>query len=72
MPALLEKAVDYRGATLENPERSDIILSKGIELETESDYIVNLSLNLLEACSLNEKVPNIICRILLNNLYLQI
>ena len=63
--------MEYRLSRLENPERQDIIFAKGMELETESDYVVNLSLHLLEACSLNEKVPNIISRILLNNLYLQ-
>ena len=54
---------------LENPESSEVIFAKGLE-GSESDYIVNLSLSLLEACSLNEKVPNLISRILLNNLYI--
>jgi hypothetical protein len=56
---------------LENPEITDVILAKGVE-GTESDYIVNLSLNLLEACSVNERVPGLIPRILLNNLYIQV
>jgi hypothetical protein len=47
-----------------------VIYENGIQ-GSESDYIVHLSLNLLEACSLNDNVPYIIPRILLNNLYLQ-
>lgn len=55
---------------LENPENKEVIFSKGLE-GNESDYIVHLSMCLLEACCLNEKVPTLISRILLNNLYLQ-
>lgn len=40
--------------------------------ENESDYIVKFCLNLLEACSLNESVPAIVNRIILNNLSIQI
>lgn len=40
--------------------------------ENESDYIVWLILTLMEACSSEEKVPGIICRILINNLFFQV
>ena len=49
----------------------DVLYSKGID-GTESDFIVNLSLNLMEACCLNERIPNLISRIIMNNLALQI
>jgi len=39
---------------------------------TESDYIVRFLLSLLETCCLQETVPGIISRIILNNLFLQI
>jgi hypothetical protein len=64
-----------RDLGLKNPE-----LVKGLENSlflqlqevNESDFIMRFSLNLLEACSVNEKVPGIIGRIIINNLYLQI
>lgn len=74
MPALLERACEVRDLYNKNPE-----LVKGLEsslfLQTadvnESDSIVRFSLNLLEAVALNEQVPGIISRIIINNLYLQ-
>jgi hypothetical protein len=64
-----------RDLGLKNPE-----LVKGLENSlflqlqeaNESDFIMRFSLNLLEACSVNETVPGIIGRIIINNLYLQI
>jgi len=40
--------------------------------KSTDDYLVNLSLCLLEQCCLNEKVPGLICRVILNNLHMQI
>jgi hypothetical protein len=40
--------------------------------KSEDDYIVNLTIKLIEATSQNDKVPVIIPRILLNNLFIQI
>jgi len=39
---------------------------------TEDDYVLHFSLNLLKECCLNEKVPPIIPRMLLNNLAIKI
>ena len=38
----------------------------------ENDFTIFFLLNMMEACSLNEAVPGIICRVLLNNLFAQI
>lgn len=53
------------------PYNKDVIFAQCIE-GSEDDYIVNLSLSLLEACSLNPRVPLMISRIILNNLTIQI
>ena len=69
LPALLERAVELRNEALKNPEavkESFILLN--LE-ENESDYLVWFILTLMEACSVEEKMPGIICRILINNLF---
>jgi hypothetical protein len=70
LPALLEKIVEFKGEVSNNPEKlkdKALIVANLID-QTDDDYLVNFSISLLEACSLNDKVPGLICRILLNNL----
>ena len=52
MPAILEKAAEFRQEVKENPEKKynkEVIFAKHMD-GSEDDYIVNLSLNLMEAC----------------------
>jgi 3'-5' exonuclease len=73
---LLERACERRNAAIQsqkeglNPEL-ECIFTLNLE-ETETDYLVNFTLNLLEAVSVHEGVPSIVCRIIINNLSLQI
>jgi hypothetical protein len=72
---VLELACQERNKALNNPELSAIqhknVLTLHLE-ENESDYIVRFMMNLLEAVQVNEPVPLIIGRILINNLHMQI
>ena len=72
---MLELACQERNKALTNPELSSIqpqnVLTLNLE-DNESDYIVRFMLNLLEAVQVNEPVPLIIGRILINNLHMQI
>jgi hypothetical protein len=75
LPALLEKATEFRLSVLNNPEKpysKDLLFAQGIEDNSEDDYLVNFSLQLMAACSQCEKVPSMISRILMNNLAIQI
>lgn len=50
LPALLEKSLNFKKEILSNPEKltnKDLILAKFID-KTDDDYLVNLSLSLLE------------------------
>jgi hypothetical protein len=68
----LELACQERQNALNNPEaQRKSVLTLNLE-DNESDYIVRFMLNLLEAVQVNEAVPLIIGRTLINNLYMQI
>lgn len=72
LPGVLESACQERQNALNNPEAyTKNVLTLNLE-DNESDYIVRFMLNLLEAVQVNEAVPMIIGRILINNLYMQI
>jgi hypothetical protein len=67
---LIDKSLEFREDVSKNPEKDynkDIIFAQLPEA-SEVDYIVYFSLSLLEACSMNAKIPVLISRILLNNL----
>lgn len=69
-PALLEQAVSFKKELQEGkkkPFSESQILAQNFEL-SEADYTVKLALGLLSACSLMEKIPNLIARIILNNI----
>lgn len=70
MPGVLELACQERQNALNNPEaQPKNVFTLNLE-DNESDYIVRFMLNLLEAVQVNEAVPLIIGRILINNLYM--
>ena len=76
LPGLIMKGGEYREKLLKNPEEAkqqvkELIMGRMFE-RTMGDFLVNLSLGMLRACSLCESVPSIICRILINNLGMMI
>ncbi len=72
MPGVLEQACLYRDQFLSGHRLNPLAIFARCINKTESDFIVFFALNLLEACSKNPLVPTIICRIILNNLYIQV
>jgi hypothetical protein len=73
-PALIGSALEFKKELKEGKKQKfseDQIMAVAFEL-SDSDYIVKFSLGLLGACSQNSKVPNLIARIILNNLAIMI
>ena len=70
LPALLNHGVQVRTKAINNPESPKIenIFTQNLE-QDDNDFIISFLLNMMEACSQNEAVPGIICRVLLNNMF---
>jgi hypothetical protein len=74
LPSLLKRGIFLRNQSISNPEVAPKIQSVlTLDLDgDDNDFVIRFMLNLMAACSLNEQVPGIICRVLLNHLFNQI
>ena len=70
----MEQAVAFRKELQEGSKQAfsaDQIMARHSDM-SEHDYVIKLALGLLEECSKNLKVPNLIARIILNNLAIKV
>lgn len=65
----MKRSILVRNKSLSNPEAPiKSVFTVDPEVD-ENDYQVKFMLDLMEACCLNETVPVIVCRVLLNYLF---